>query len=467
MKKAGGRPCGTTYRSAERINVTNIPTVRDCVPGALPIGGRQYPSPAVARYALTILFLVNLVGYLDRQIISLLVQPIKRSLGLNDGEIGLLQGAAFVVAFCLGAFLIGPLIDRHNRRNLLVICILIWSLSAAAGGLATDGWHLFVARMGVGIGEAALLPTALSMIADYYADERRGRATSVFVTGTYVGLGLSLVVIGAALPFIEALSAFLAARGHLIEPWRLVMIATLPPGLLCCALLALAQEPARSADHSKSPGWSGLGDWARRWRMLLPHNIGFGLVQFGAYAALSWFPSILIREYQFDAAAAGLYYGPIVGLICVLSVIVAGSVGDHLSQRSGVAGRLRMAVYCMPVGAAGFLLIGWTSGIGFAFSGVALVWIAIAVSGFAGMSSLAALAPSRSQGQIASLYFIFTGVVGTAGGPALVGYANDALGRQGWTLSEVMGTSCALGSLLASALIGIAIKAHAASHLGD
>jgi MFS family permease len=420
---------------------------------------REFPSPTVARYALIVLFLVNLVGYLDRQIISLLVQPIKTSLGLSDGDIGLLQGAAFVVAFCLGAFIIGRLIDRQNRRNLLVVCILIWSISAAAGGLATAGWQLFVARMGVGIGEAALLPTALSMIADYYSDDRRGRATSVFVTGTYVGLGLSLAVVGAALPYIEALSRFLEVRGIIIEAWRLVMFATLPPGLLCCALLGFAQEPPRAADHKKSPGWPGLRDWADRWRVLLPHNIGFGLVQFGSYAALGWFPSILIREYGFDAGAAGIYYGPIVGLICVLSVIAAGALGDRLSGKSGVSGRLNMAVYCMPAASLGFLLIGWTSSVGLLFLGVGLVWIALAVSGFAGMSSLADLAPSRSQGQIASIYFIFTGIIGTAGGPAIVGYANDVLGQHGWKLSEVMGTSCAICGLISSGLIWASIRA--------
>ena len=147
-----------------------------------------------ATYATALLFLANLIGYLDRSILTLLVQAVKMSLRLSDGSMGLMLGAGFVLTFSFAGLFIGRLVDRVNRRNLLILALAIWSLSAAAGGLARDGAQLFLTRMGVGVGEAAIFPIAVSLIADYFEPSRRGKPYGLFTTGVYAGGGLSLVL---------------------------------------------------------------------------------------------------------------------------------------------------------------------------------------------------------------------------------------------------------------------------------
>jgi MFS transporter, Spinster family, sphingosine-1-phosphate transporter len=274
-----------------------------------------------AGFVVGTLFFINMAGYLDRQILTLFVQPIKHSLALGDGQMGLMQGAAFVLAFTVAGPFIGRLVDQRNRRNVLAACIAIWSLSAAASGLAQNATQLFIARMGVGMGEAALLPTALSLIADYFDASRRGKAMGFFMTGVYAGAGLSLAIVGFALPGIGALGARLAAAGLSVETWRLVMFAMLLPGVLCCALLAFVQEPPRavSASHADSHAapldWSGLRDWVRGLALYVPHHLAFALITFCSYATTSWMPTILIREHGFAARDAGMTFG------CLLAVI--------------------------------------------------------------------------------------------------------------------------------------------------
>ena len=223
--------------------------------------------PGVAAWAAALLFLTNLVGYLDRSILTLLVAPVKTSLHLSDGEMGLMLGAGFVLTFSLAGLFIGRLTDRLNRRNVLIVCVAIWSVSAAACGLARTGGELFLGRMGVGVGEAAVYPIAVSVISDYFAPNRRGKPYGVFTMGVYAGGGLSLILTGAALPWATHLSSVLAAQGVRLEPWRLVMLLMLAPGALCCALLTTLKEPARASDAPAAGAIqpSGLGAWwARR-----------------------------------------------------------------------------------------------------------------------------------------------------------------------------------------------------------
>lgn len=414
------------------------------------------PVPSRGVYAVWVLFAINMVGYMDRQILSLLVQPIKASLGLSDGQIGLMQGAAFVLAFCIGGIFLGRLVDRRNRRNLLIACVLIWSVSAAASGLAQNAWQLFVARMGVGAGEAALMPTAISMISDYFDAERRGKALGSYLTGTYVGVGLSLALVGLVLPFVATAASVLAVHGMPIEPWRLVMLSMLLPGVICCLLLSAVEEPPRTsltATGSKLD-WSGFRDWASNRRVFLPHHVGFAMATFGALAGGAWLPSVLIREHAFGAREAGLSYGAIVAIFGCASTYVGGVVGDIRSRRAGARGRMSGANYCFAIAAVGFMLIWLVPSTPAVFVGAVILTGSLGVILVIGLLSIADLSPPESRGQISSIYLIFTGLLGSAGGPAVVGYANDLFGRSGLPLSTMLGAigmgACVLGFVLIS-----------------
>ena len=350
--------------------------------------------------------------------------------------------------------------DRRNRRNLLVACVLIWSVSAAASGLAHNAWQLFIARMGVGAGEAALMPTAISMISDYFDAERRGKALGSYLTGTYVGVGLSLALVGLVLPFIDVLATDLAAHGMSIEPWRLVMLAMLLPGVVCCLLLSAVAEPPRTS--STTPGktldWSGFRDWADNWRVFIPHHLGFAMGTFGALATGAWLPTVLIREHAFGAPQAGLTSGVVVAAIGCTSTYIGGMVGDIRSRRAGARGRMSGATYCFPIAAVGFMLIWLVPSTLALFAGAVLLTGSLGVILVIGILSIADLSPPRSRGQISSVYLIFTGLIGSAGGPAAVGYANDLFGNAGLPLSTLLGTIGTVACIIGFVLLRISLR---------
>src|SRR5690625_38351 len=145
-----------------------------------------FPPPAVGWYATIILGFLYWMSLLDRFIISLLIDPIKADLGLTDVQFGLLQGIAFVVSFTLFGFIFGALADWKDRRKLIFIGVMVWSLASAACGLAQNFWHMLVARFGLGAGEASLNPCATSMIADLFPRDRLTSAISVYSIGATI-----------------------------------------------------------------------------------------------------------------------------------------------------------------------------------------------------------------------------------------------------------------------------------------
>ena len=143
-------------------------------------GVRQPPTPARAWWAIFVLFLAYMLSYVDRTIIALLVEPLRVDLGLTDTQISLLQGLAFAIFYTGLSIPIAILADRHSRRAIIGVGIVFWSAMTSACGLAGNFWQLFIARMGVGVGEATLGPSAYSLIGDLFPEERRGRAMAVF-----------------------------------------------------------------------------------------------------------------------------------------------------------------------------------------------------------------------------------------------------------------------------------------------
>ncbi len=413
-----------------------------------------------AGWAAALLFLTNLVGYLDRSILTLLVAPVKVSLRLTDGEMGLMLGAGFILTFSLAGLFIGRLADRVDRRNLLIICVAIWSLSAAACGLARNGVELFVGRMGVGVGEAAVYPIAVSVISDYFAPNRRGRPYGLFTMGVYAGGGLSLILTGAVLPWATATSHHLAARGSPVEAWRLVMFLMLIPGAVCCGLLTRLRDPRR--DREPQPGarsTSGLGDWWRRRRLFLPHHIFMSLTTLAMVATTSWLPTALIREHAVSTRSAGFLFGTTLAITGMISSIVGGVLADRAGRRAGAAGALALALACVAMGCAGFVIMAVAPSTPALIAGFVVAFSPLSMSLIAGIVAMAELSPARSRGQITSVYFLFTGILGTAGGPALVGFLNDlAGGASSGALGRVLTTTGVLSSLAAVAMAWVTLR---------
>ena len=199
-----------------------------------------------AWYAVGILLLAYIFSIMDRQILTLLVGPIQKSLGVNDTSMGLLHGFTFAAFYAVMGLPIARIIDRGNRPVTIAVGIAIWSACTAGSGLATDYWHLVAARTGVAVGEAVLIPGAISLLADLFSADRRGRAMGIFGTGAPVGAGIGLLVGGLLLGFFTVASGTLPFVGAL-EPWQATFVAVGLPGLLIALLMLFVPEPRRIA----------------------------------------------------------------------------------------------------------------------------------------------------------------------------------------------------------------------------
>lgn len=218
---------------------------------------QAYPRPLYAWYACAVLLLAYIFSFIDRTIVSLLVIPIERDLGINDAGMSLLQGFSFALFYALLGLPIARLVDARDRRVVVAAGIALWSIMTAACGLAGRFWHLFLARVGVGAGEAALLPGATSLLADYFPPERRGLAMGVFAAGIYLGAGLALVIGGLLLHLLDGTRLALPLLGAL-HPWQTVFIAVGAPGLVVALLMLSLREPERRGGggaplHLRSP----------------------------------------------------------------------------------------------------------------------------------------------------------------------------------------------------------------------
>ena len=365
--------------------------------------------------------------------------------------IGILQGLAFVITYSLFGLLAGRLVDRSNRRNLLVVCIGIWSLATACSGLAQSGGELFVARMFVGLGEAALMPAAVSLISDSVPESRRSFALGTFLTGTHLGIGMSLMIVGALLPPLTAMSSVLATQGHVVEPWRMVMMLMLVPGFVCCCLLLMIREPERRVARNPNEKKGDMpSEWSSRIAIYLPHNLAVSCTGLCLFAASGWFPSVLIREFGTEPRTAGLTYGGVIAATGVFSAIVAGHVADRRMAHVGTSGQILIGIVAAPIGAIAFAIIAIRPAFGLLLCAGAIVNLTLVATWVIGLMSLSTLAPALSRGKLTAILLLFNGAIGQGLGPALIGVISDNLRSQGVPLSQILGVVGCVAAILAS-----------------
>src|ERR1700735_997165 len=205
-----------------------------------------YPSSFAAWYSVAVLMLIYIFSFIDRSAISLIVEPMKRDLQISDTQIGLLQGSAFAPLYTFLGLPIARLSDRHSRRAIIAAGVFIWSIMATLCGLARTVMQLFVARIGVGVGEAALSPAAYSVITDSFPRSKLGSAFGVYNIGITIGAGIAFLVGGIVVAAVSHAGASytLPLFGE-VRAWQMVFIVTGAPGILLPLLLLTFREPAR------------------------------------------------------------------------------------------------------------------------------------------------------------------------------------------------------------------------------
>jgi MFS family permease len=305
-----------------------------------------YPPARYAWYACSILLLAYIFSFLDRTIISLLVIPIEQDLGLTDTELSLVQGFSFAIFYALLGLPIARWVDSSSRRRVISWGIFFWSFATAACGLASRFWHLFLARVGVGAGEAALLPGATSLLADYFPPQRRGVAVGVFATGIFLGGGLALILGGLLIKTLTGVHVQVPLLGE-FHTWQLVFVAVGLPGLIVSLLMWTVREPPRLGTAAGAKGLplaEVIAYYRANTRTLLSHLVGFTMLSFSGIAATAWIPTFFIRIHGWTAAETGVRYGAMALALGPLGSVVGGWLGDRLERHGLRNGKFRVAL---------------------------------------------------------------------------------------------------------------------------
>ena len=281
-------------------------------------------SPAVRNYALGVLVVVYTFNFIDRQILSILLEPIKQDLGLSDSALGMLTGFAFALFYATLGIPIARFADRSNRRNLIAWALAIWSAMTAVSGLAQNFWHLLLARIGVGVGEAGCSPPAHSMLADYFPTENRATALGIYSLGIPFGILFGFIAGGWLNEFFG---------------WRVAFFIVGVPGLLLAILVRFTlREPPRGmaegrvADEEQPTIMETFRFlWSKR--SFRHMAVGGGLTAFVGYGVITWVPSFLIRSYGMNTGDVGTYLGLILGIPGGIGIALGGYLADRYGAR--------------------------------------------------------------------------------------------------------------------------------------
>lgn len=395
-----------------------------------------WPSPLYSWYVVGVLLLAYTCSFIDRMILTLLVGPIRADLGISDTQMSLLVGFAFAVLYTFAGIPLGYVADRWNRSRLIGLGISGWSVMTVLCGLAPTYAWLFLARVGVGVGEATLSPAAYSLMSDYFPKHKLGRAIAVYSIGVPLGSGIALIIGGYIVQIATSMPPIDLPGIGSAAAWRIVFFMVGVPGLLIALLMLTVKEPVRRDVGRRADSGIRIRDAfafviAER-RTFGPHFIGLSLLTLVIYGNMAWIPTFFARTYGMAAATAGLYFGVILAVGGALGLLAGGAMADRLFRTGHKDGHLRTVIFAT-LGAAPFLIAGpLMPSPALAFACIALAMLIATMHGGVAGAALQIVTPNRFRGQITAIYFFVANLVGFGLGPTVValitdyGFGNDA-----------------------------------------
>jgi MFS family permease len=413
-----------------------------------------FASAAGAWWMIAVFLFTALISYSDRLILSVLVDPIRAELGLSDSAVGFLQGPAFTVVYVLAALVFGWLADRGKRKALLITGVLVWCTATVLCGLAPNGSVLLAGRLLLGAGEAVLLPTVFSMIADAFASERLGIANGTMIVGTVVGGPLGITVGGLLLAAAKggAFASWPLIGG--LAPWRFVLVSVGLTGLLSPILLLTVREPSRR-QQSQGRAQGSLEYFRSDSRRLLPLYGAMALLSIGDYGLVSWVPTTLSRRFGWTSDQVGPTFGVVTAAAGVTGSLLGGWISDLAERRSAIPGRLAISV-----GAGVFAMFAATIiSLGRAeltVVGLGLWVLASTVGAVGAFCVVQELVPSQFRGSSIALLTFSNTLIGLGCGPTLVAFVTDHVYRVSTAVDRSITTVTLPAAILACALLLLA-----------
>lgn len=406
---------------------------------------------------------------LDRQVLALVIEPVKHDFGITDTQASLLLGAAFSLTYAIAGIPIARIADTHNRRNLVALCIAFWSAATIACGCAQSYFQMFLARLGIGIGESGYGPATWSIATDSFPRERVAFATGTLAIGSLVGTGLALVVGGAALAAVEHLPPIELPLVGTVRSWQWAFFIVGAPGLLWALVVLTLREPARrglaAGQRQVAVKVGAVARYlAHDWRTYVAVIGGAAMKLLFGLGSTQWAPTLMSREFGWELSRIGLVQGTLMCIVSPLGLIAGGKLAERWAVRGRTDANLRVVLYGLCVSVP--LSIAYPL-----FDDPVLMLVFFSLNLFAvsfgtgpGIAAFQVITPNAMRAQVSSLSQFSTNVIALALGPLLVALFTDYLFEDPQQLKYSMSLLAVILGPLTILLVAWGLKHYARSY---
>ncbi len=420
----------------------------------------QTKSGAYAWYVVLLCMLAYIFSFIDRQILALMIEPIKADLSLSDTQFSLLHGLAFSLFYAFMGLPLAYIADRFSRPKLIAIGIVFWSIATALCGLSKNFFQLFLSRMGVGVGEAALSPAAYSMFSDMFSKEKLGRAVAVYSIGSFVGGGVAFLVGGYVISLLKDMTLMSVPLFGMLKSWQVAFILVGLPGVFIGLLVLLTvRDPKRKGQRLNAQGEVEKVSFNASFKFLSKHRktftchyLGFTFYAMALFCLTSWTPAFFMRKFGLTPTETGYMLGTVLLVANTLGVFCAGWLNDWFIQK----GRKDAPMITGVIGIIGLIIPM------IAFTQVSELWLSVTLlvpaMFFASFplpistTAMQMLAPNQLRAQISAMFLLISNLIALGIGTTLVALITDKVFGNplmvGMSISIVGGLSCVLSFIL-------------------
>ncbi len=424
----------------------------------------EYPPLGQAYWALFIFALSLVVNFLDRGILNLLVEPIKRDLHLSDIQMSYLMGFAFVAFYVVLGLPIARLADSGNRRRVMAVGLTCWSAMTALCGLAQNFLSFFAFRVGVGVGEACTGPSTMSMLSDFFPPRKLPRAIAFMQMGAVVGGGMALIIGAGVIQLVSHVPDLTLPYIGIVHNWQLVFFIVGLPGLIVAALMLTVVEPPRRGRMSKGDSRKAMpiGQVARfiasHWKTYVPILLGLGLRSAYGAGTLTWAVVFYQRSFGWSAQQAGLALGVLALVSTPIGLIAGSRLAEWYHKRGLDDANMRVvcwvAIATVPLAVAWPLMPTPELALGVAlFSG-----LIGAMAGPTEFAAIQAVTPNEMRAQANALNLMVINIIGTGFGPTFIALITDLVFHNENALRYSMSLSAAIVGPIAALVFWLGIK---------
>ena len=389
----------------------------------------NYPHRRAGYSAVVVMTLAQVFAFIDRQIPAMLVEPIKQDFNLNDSQIALLGGAAFSIFYAIMALPIGYAVDRYKRVNVLGTGIFVWSLMTTLAGLASSFGRLFGARIGVAVGEAVMAPVSVSLVSDYFPQNKQGKPMGIITAGVYIGIGATLIGGGYLIDYLTDIGGITIPGIGYFKPWQATFLVVGIPGILISIAAFMLHEPRRiglaQTPEKDSISINIFSHLIKNKSTLIPMFAGLIFMALIFYSFTFWAPSMMVRTHGLSLTEVGFSLGIITIISSILGTISSGAVVDYLRSKGRTDAPIRTAMFACIFAMPAICLAPIVENVVAAWMLIGIYLFFISSFAPIGLLAVSGVSSNEVKGQMAAVHAFLMMAFGLSLGPQITAFFTD------------------------------------------